>query len=710
MSEKDKLESKLEDSMEWVIIVPRVLIGASLLFWGIMSDKLLLGFGLALLSEGYWLTKLRWNFNYASFAKAWYLCVMIGFFTSFLFWVDGAQREEYRKILEWLPLIFFPIVFAQRYSEADSMPLNTFSMIARKRMNKDIKEGRAVSPWLLNVTMPYLFLILLSAGLTQRSANFYDLFNYDVLLVYCYGIVTIVGSLIFLLGKQYGRGVFSFIIPYALMMMVAVFFMSKMQEVENRVRGTQNTGDYNPELGQSITKIGALEDIKNTKRVQWRMWVPQGAEVPKRVPMTIYNLYRNSIWGIANRSNVNSQEAGASSFESVHGDRQYYSDRTSIANIQNTKDSEAYRFLSSLKENSPQVVIPQLPGYYAFGGLVGELAQVARGTLGTLQIDNPESTVNCLLWRDPSGAIGPISQPLEIADREVTPAEKQAVSSIVDELGLRDLSTEEKIKTLRNYFNSNFTYTRHLKSGDINQSGRSEMSALSHFINISKKGHCEYFATASTLILREAGLKARYVNGFVVKNDEFYSEAYALRGDQVHAWSIVWDKDKWLEVDLTPSVWLEEDSETLSFKDKLAEKWKLMIEDFQVWRTQPENAVIVTRVIVGIVLAVAIWILGRLYFAKNRIRKDTLSRSELPAWKELKKFNKWSQKKLGLRPSGVPYSDWLMGLREHISLEKYSLLKEYSTLYSDMRFGHSEEDDIQKQKLAQLAKQIAEPS
>ncbi|MBT8330725.1 MAG: transglutaminase-like domain-containing protein, partial [Deltaproteobacteria bacterium] len=39
---------------------------------------------------------------------------------------------------------------------------------------------------------------------------------------------------------------------------------------------------------------------------------------------------------------------------------------------------------------------------------------------------------------------------------------------------------------------------------------------IENFLTRSRSGHCEYFATATVLLLRQAGIPARYARGYSV--------------------------------------------------------------------------------------------------------------------------------------------------------------------------------------------------
>lgn len=62
---------------------------------------------------------------------------------------------------------------------------------------------------------------------------------------------------------------------------------------------------------------------------------------------------------------------------------------------------------------------------------------------------------------------------------------------------------------------------------------------LSTFLLKNRSGHCEYFATATTLLLREVGIPARYAIGFSVSEFSPLENQFIVRGRDSHAWTLV---------------------------------------------------------------------------------------------------------------------------------------------------------------------------
>ena len=71
------------------------------------------------------------------------------------------------------------------------------------------------------------------------------------------------------------------------------------------------------------------------------------------------------------------------------------------------------------------------------------------------------------------------------------------------------------------------------------------------FLTDFKKGHCEYFAGAMTLLCQSIGMQARLVVGFRVDDFNPYGHYYTIRQSQAHVWVEVRTPDGWASYDPT---------------------------------------------------------------------------------------------------------------------------------------------------------------
>lgn len=96
-----------------------------------------------------------------------------------------------------------------------------------------------------------------------------------------------------------------------------------------------------------------------------------------------------------------------------------------------------------------------------------------------------------------------------------------------------------------------------------------------HFLKESRSGHCELFASAAVLLLRQNGIPARYVTGFLCVERHPGGSYYVSRLGHAHAWVEAFDRQRkqWVMLDPTPPDGIRnfENSWTAmeSFKDRL---------------------------------------------------------------------------------------------------------------------------------------------
>lgn len=106
----------------------------------------------------------------------------------------------------------------------------------------------------------------------------------------------------------------------------------------------------------------------------------------------------------------------------------------------------------------------------------------------------------------------------------------------------------ERIRVLQHYLRDSgqFSYTLNLSVTDPN------IDAVEDFMFNRKAGHCEYFASALTLMLRGVGVPARLVTGFAEGRWDRYSDTLLIEQRHAHAWVEAFVEGRWLVLDPTP--------------------------------------------------------------------------------------------------------------------------------------------------------------
>lgn len=102
------------------------------------------------------------------------------------------------------------------------------------------------------------------------------------------------------------------------------------------------------------------------------------------------------------------------------------------------------------------------------------------------------------------------------------------------------------------------------------------MTPLAQFLEKTHAGHCEYYATATTLLLRAAGVPARYATGYAVKEYSALEGFYVARERHAHAWARAWIDGRWRDVDTTPPQWVLLEQESAPAWAPLANLWSFL--------------------------------------------------------------------------------------------------------------------------------------
>lgn len=107
---------------------------------------------------------------------------------------------------------------------------------------------------------------------------------------------------------------------------------------------------------------------------------------------------------------------------------------------------------------------------------------------------------------------------------------------------------------------------------------------LSTFLFESRRGHCEYFATALAVMLRSQGIPARVVTGFYGGEWNVFGEYLVVRQGDAHAWVEAWFPDAgWVLMDATPAAEAPPPVSALAaLVDVASERWQRTVLDFDL--------------------------------------------------------------------------------------------------------------------------------
>lgn len=104
----------------------------------------------------------------------------------------------------------------------------------------------------------------------------------------------------------------------------------------------------------------------------------------------------------------------------------------------------------------------------------------------------------------------------------------------------------DKARTIESFLRTRFAYTLKL-------SGKPGDDPLADFLFVTRAGHCEYFASAMTILLRTLDIPAREVNGFLPGEYNDVAGDYIVRGSDAHSWvEVYFPGAGWVTFDPTP--------------------------------------------------------------------------------------------------------------------------------------------------------------
>lgn len=110
-------------------------------------------------------------------------------------------------------------------------------------------------------------------------------------------------------------------------------------------------------------------------------------------------------------------------------------------------------------------------------------------------------------------------------------------------------NTEEIInKALAHFAEQSFYYT-------LSPPGLTRIDSVDQFLFETRRGFCEHYASAFSVLMRSAGIPTRIVLGYLGGDFNPYSQMLAIDQSMAHAWTEVWIENKgWVRVDPTASI------------------------------------------------------------------------------------------------------------------------------------------------------------
>jgi hypothetical protein len=566
---------------------PPLLLGAALLFWGWQTGLLITAAFIALILEGSRLVSFRFEFSRSDVNRFSDVSGII-FGGMFIYLLAATKSAQFvLTLITWLPMALLPLCIAQVYGTSEKIDISALFLVFRGK-----KTGEKARPVTLNISYLYFALCILSASAANSRT---EAFYWGLFVLVCWALWSVRPrrcSLILWLALL----LFSGVIGY-----MGQFGLHRLQLSLEKMALTSFADLFPKELDpyKARTSIGDLGSLKLSDKILFRVTPENLGGRSLLLRETSYKAYRNAIWF-----------APHTRFEEVRPE----ADRSTwrIGNDAG-EEGETIIISQSLKNGRGMLKLPLT----AWEITEFPVLKFTRNQYGAFKVEDGPGFVN---FKVRFGKGSSLDAPPDEGDLHIPPDEKDAFLGLARELNLGSTSPKDTLQHLLQYFKDNFMYSIELK-------GRStDATPLEDFLLSSKKGHCEFFATATVLLLRKAGIPARYVVGYSVQEFSKLEDCFVVRARHAHAWALAYIDGAWRNVDTTPPSWITTEEETASFFEPLKDILSYTLFKFAEWRWS-EGEEGMTRYIGWLLIPLVLFILKRIH-SRKRLSKDWEKRED----------------------------------------------------------------------------------
>ncbi|MCB1646029.1 MAG: transglutaminase domain-containing protein [Pseudomonadales bacterium] len=535
------------------------LLGLSLLLWGFNTDQWLFAIPMALMMELRHAWPRRWDLTRQDFYRVADLTA-IGLTGTIVFLTVNAREYHFvTTLVQWLPIIFFPLTVVIAYSTTVRMPLDVLFYSLRRQKHP------VTQSWNMNTLL--FGLALLSAGTNPRTILWYfPVAAMLVLLAFWRGrpgrypipVLVLTASLIFLTANITGTALHKLhqAAKYRAQQWLSEFILQRTDPTRSR------------------TAMGSVGKLKLSDRILFRVKVDSDGLPPRLLQEASYDLPSDNEWLIL--SSDFQEIAHSDDFEWQFGESAEPISRLTVYREFTTDTA-----LVPVPQNL--TVIADLPAQ--------NLRMNQFGAVQALGL------VPSPLYRLGAG-LGSINGAPGALDLHIPTEFAETINSFASPF-LAESNRDPSV--LLNEMFANFSYSL--------WQPEQTLAPLAGFLLDTRAGHCEYFATATVLLLRKMGIPARYAVGYAISEYDADLDMYLVRQRHAHAWALGYIAGRWQVFDTTPDIWFQAEAETSGPVTLLTDYISNRLFEFQLWWAglQEEDYEIWLYIAGAILLAILIW-------------------------------------------------------------------------------------------------------
>jgi protein-glutamine gamma-glutamyltransferase len=623
------------------------LIMASLLLWGWQTEYMLYAIIMGLLLELPFFIKWRIEFSDKDINQLADLSGIIFFIVTVYVFVNYGFQGIF-KIIGLLPFALFILMLAQNYSVQNGIKTSAL-FISIRRMG-DMAGSNIL--YNTNISLPYVFLCLISAS----SGN-----QFSEIFFFCSSLI-IAWTLWGLRAKHY-----SFIywfMPIVIVVSLSFLTQQGLQQLQANAETFflylfEQYGLNSRDPDRTSTSIGSLGRLKLSDRIVFRVKSDKKLNTPVNYRETSYSIYEYGTW--------RNPKVGFDIIEKTPTKKEWRLDKQK-------KDTGHIDVAIFLQDQSTILPVPD-----NINSLTGkDLIQVETSVYGSTRIEAREGWISYRLGYTDNN--NEYFETTPLADELSIPLNYQEdFKQIAKKLELYDKTPEEIISTVSKYFKDNFYYS-------ITQNQRyTKGQYLTKFLFKDKKGHCEYFATATALLLREAGIPTRYTIGYSVQEYSAWQKMYLVRARHAHAWLKYYANGKWHNMDTTPSIWAPMEAEDRTIMEPFFDLLSYL--RYKITGSDIDSETESNEWMIWLLIPLMAYLGWRFY---NKQRVDTKKITHVNSNVNLKRFGLDSpiypllqqlEQKADKRLPGETLSKWIERILPVSKTDKYIKLIKYHNRY-----------------------------
>ncbi len=550
---------------------PIGLLGTCLAFWGWRTGHLEFALPAAFLVEGARLTTLRFAFVDEDFNR---LTDLSGLLLLALaaYQFDAHAAHGIFGVVMLSPLLLLILLLAQTYNTSPSIAYSSlFWSVRRAEARGMISSRRKV-----DFRYPFIAITLLAASTGYRDIGYF-------MGVTSLGAWTLYAERPRRYRKTVWLAVFLAVSGLGFGLQNGITGAQKvlhpiiMELIQNRLLNYRNP--Y-----QNHTAIGSIGELKISDRIVLRVDT-KGKPPPPLLREATYQSFNSGVWMARDTHFEPLVQEGDGTTWIVH-DSANAGRRVEIAR--------------ALRRGRGVLALP--PGTAGLRGLNVESAE--RNPLGAIKVSTGPDLIVYEALYDP-GMAG--QKPPDTDDLLLPRRLKDAVMSVAGPLALSRADADKTIRTLNSWFLRNFRYSLDLERAD------DKRPPISEFLLTSRAGHCEYFATSTVLLLRAAGIPARYAVGYSIQEYSNLEQVYLARRRHAHSWALAWVDGRWLDVDTTPPDWGATEEKAMGWWWGVYDLFSWLRHSFVKWRVSDgdEQDTLWWLWLIPILVLILIWRLAR---------------------------------------------------------------------------------------------------